>query len=82
MSFNYPQMCTSIYSNFLNCRTLSLGIAPDCWSVYRSAGPYLTQVGVEVDSRWIVVNTPVHIEILAKVQAAHNFSSGKISLFV
>ena len=75
-------MSTFIYSYFLNCRTLSLGIAPDCWAVYRSGGPYLTHVGVEVYSRWIVVNTPVHIEILAMVQAALNFSSGKIPLFV
>lgn len=56
-------------------RTLPLGEAPDCWAVYNSAGPYLTHVGVEVDSRWIVVNTPVHIEILAGVAATLNFSS-------
>ena len=54
-----------------------MGNALDCWALYSSTGPYLTHVGMEVDGRWIVVCTPVHIEIQAKVAAARNFSSGK-----
>ena len=60
----------------VSCSTLPEGFASDCWSVYKSSGPYLSQLSIEVDSRWIVINSPIHIEIVAELASPLNFSTG------
>ncbi|KAL5006795.1 hypothetical protein ScPMuIL_015601 [Solemya velum] len=43
---------------------LACGGEADVWSVYRTAGPYLTAAELQVDADWVVIHKPVALETI------------------
>jgi len=56
---------------------LFLGKGANSWSVYKSAGPYLTDVSLSVDLGVAVVNKTVAIELVVTRETSGNVSKGK-----
>lgn len=55
---------------------LPTGKGGNCWALYKSDGPYLTSVTIELDPKIVIINKPVTIEITVKRDSVENVTKG------